>query len=301
MNTLNKMLKEHFQGPEWQFNLLKQMMVNTGDEVVPVLAVDGDILAFRTAAVCEHEFEGSCEAIIRATLRDIAADTGITHMRIYLSGSDNFRYGLATTKPYKGNRDGFVKPQFLGHCKKFLETEFKAIWVNGAEADDGIASDMALFGAHHCGIDKDMLQIPGKHYNYVKKEWETVTPDQGVINLYRQVLMGDASDNIPGLPRVGEKTAEKVIVNAATAADDALAYYKEICAKSLPDVEPLAYMAEQRSLVQMRTNWWETKEMEYMLEQHTVVIVPKEAGFVATEGEFEGFDEPAERPKVAGL
>lgn len=243
-----------------------------------VLAVDGDILAYRTAAVCEDHFEGSCNSILASTLREIATDTGVHNMRIYISGHGNFRYRIGKTKPYKGNRATMVRPKFLEHCKQHLIREYGAILVNGYEADDAIATDMSKNNAIHCGIDKDMLQVEGDHYNYVKKEWRTVTPDEAKIILYRQILMGDTSDNIPGLPRVGEKKAEEIIFNHATAHEDAISFYREVCEAKLPDVDYLEYFAEQAALVTMIRNI----DIWALLTTH---VEPDTGGFEQQEGE----------------
>ncbi len=249
-----------------------------------VLAVDGDILAYRTAAVCENDFEGACEAIIDSTLKNISTDTGVHDMRIYLSGKHNFRHNIAKTKPYKGNRDGMVKPRFLDHCKEYLVKQYFGIQMHGYEADDGIASDMTQTGAIHCGIDKDILQIPGRHYNYVKQEWLVISEDEAKLRLYRQVLMGDASDNVPGLPKVGEKTAEKVITCADTAMMDALDYYRQICQLKLPDVDYFTYFSEQLSLIQMKSDI-SVFEIDF---NKFVTVNPEDAGFTEQEGDFNG-------------
>jgi len=224
------------------------------NEQPEVFAVDGDTIAYRTAAACETHFEGACSSIIMSTLQHIVNDTGISRMRIYLGGSKNFRYAAAKTKPYKGNRVSMVRPQFLGFCRDFLVEECNAMIVSGFEADDAIATDMYWNGAIHMGVDKDILQCPGKHYNYVKKEWKTITEDEAILRLYRQVLMGDTSDNIPGLPRIGKAKAANRIVDPLTAIDDAMEMYKEVCAAKLPGVNPYEYMAEQLSLIKMRTD-----------------------------------------------
>jgi len=211
-------------------------------------------MAYRTAAVCEEHFEGSCNDILNTTLKNIATNTGVTKMRIYLSGNNNFRYDVGVTKPYKGNRATMVKPKYLDHCKQYLIDNYNAIRVHGYEADDGIATDMATNGAAHCGIDKDILQVPGLHYNYVKEEWKKVSVEESIITLYRQVLMGDNSDNIPGLPRIGEAKAAKAITDYKTAKEDALDFYKEVCADKLPDIDYMEYFVEQFKLVKMVTD-----------------------------------------------
>lgn len=256
-----------------------------------VLAVDGDIIAYKTAAVCEDHFEGACDEIIDTTLREIATDTGINKMRIYISGADNFRYKVARTKPYKGNRATMVRPQFLQYCKDYLVRKYSALVVNGYEADDAIASDMVMNGAHHCGVDKDILQIAGKHYNYVKKEWIEVTPEEAVITLYRQILQGDTSDNIPGLPRIGPKKAKAVITDAETAYEDAMQFYKEICEVSLPDVNYQEYFFEQSSLITM------VKDID-ILNLFTVYVQENTGGFEKQDGEEFEADEAEPKPRV---
>jgi 5'-3' exonuclease len=255
-----------------------------------ILAVDGDIIAYRTASVCEEHFEKACDEIIHTTLKNIATDTGIENMRIYISGKDNFRYKVAKTKPYKGNRATMVAPQFLNYCKEFLIKEYKAVRVHGYEADDGIATDMTQNNAIHCGIDKDMLQIAGLHYNYVKLEWYEVTPEDAIINLYRQILMGDTSDNIPGLPRVGAKTAEGVIADHRTAVEDALLYYETVCADKLPEVDFKEYFKEQSSLITM------VKNVDF-LQCMTAYVEADTQGFDNEEGDFDGIDEEP-KPRV---
>jgi 5'-3' exonuclease len=185
------------------------------------------------------------------------------------------------TKPYKGNRESMPKPKFLNYCKTYLETKYNGMRVHGFEADDGIASDMVQNGAFHCGIDKDMLQIPGRHFNYVNKEWRDVSPEEAEVILYRQVLMGDSSDNIPGLLRVGEKTAEQVITDDMheEAMSVAIEYYKERVAFNMPHITcPLTYFAEQVALVQM------IKDVELDLNK-TIYVEPDTAGFQAQQSE----------------
>lgn len=255
-----------------------------------ILAVDGDIIAYRTAAVCETHFEGACSSIIDSTLRDIATESKVCDMRIYISGANNFRYTIAKTKPYKGNRATMVHPQFLNFCKQYLVDKYKALIVEGYEADDAIATDMTINGAFHCGIDKDMLQIAGRHYNYVKKEWQDVTSEEAIKTLWRQVLMGDASDNVPGLPRIGEKKAFEAIQNHETAQEDAMSFYEQIVNAKLPGVNYIEYMAEQLNLIKMRSDI----DIDF---KNIITVAPNTEGFTEQDNGLTTVDEP----KVANI
>jgi 5'-3' exonuclease len=64
-------------------------------------------------------------------------------------------------------------------------------------------------------IDKDLLQVPGMHYNWVRDEKILVTPEVGLRKLYQQVLTGDGTDNIPGIYGIGDVKARKLIAACA--------------------------------------------------------------------------------------
>jgi hypothetical protein len=55
-----------------------------------------------------------------------------------------------------------------------------------------------LQGSIICSIDKDMLQVPGWHYNFVKLERQFIDELTGFKHFYTQLILGDQSDNIPG-------------------------------------------------------------------------------------------------------
>jgi len=96
-----------------------------------------------------------------------------------------------------------------------------AIRADGREADDFIriwAEECRAAGKDYiiCSMDKDLLCIPGKHYLM----HNNLSDDKRIIEVseadalkfyYKQVLMGDNTDNIPGVPGLGPKTADKLL------------------------------------------------------------------------------------------
>lgn len=134
-----------------------------------------------------------CEDLIRRILDETQADT----YQCYIGGSENFRYQIYPE--YKANRKDHVKPTWLQDVREYLVTEHNAIICDSIEADDamGIAQckgeDTVI-----CTIDKDLLMIPGRHYNFVKQEWLTVNELTGLKYFYQQLIQGDQTDNIPG-------------------------------------------------------------------------------------------------------
>ena len=141
---------------------------------------------------------------------------GAADYTMYLTGGINFRDAIAITKPYKGNRDPDHKPIYYQEIRDYLVDTWKAVVTDGIEADDVIA-DVARMPAG-CGnplvivsTDKDLDQIAGDHYNWVKDEVYHVDAYTASRNMWLRVLTGDPTDNIQGIPGMGPKKAEKYL------------------------------------------------------------------------------------------
>ena len=135
---------------------------------------------------------------------------------------------------YKANREEMPEdlaaalPSIKRLCKAF---RIPILELDGYEADDIIGTlashaekeghfetfmvtpdkDFGQLVSEHCvmwkpgrkGKEREIIDLPA-----LKELWQIEHPDQ-VIDILG--LMGDASDNIPGVPGVGEKTAKKLI------------------------------------------------------------------------------------------
>src|SRR5437879_5680016 len=166
-----------------------------------IALLDGDIYCWRAAASCEpnkqkQERETLDEAIYRldSMLYDTLSEVAAERHRIFLSGTENFRKIIY--KDYKANRRGLPRPAWLDPCREFLVREWGAEITDGYEADDGI-------GIGHtensivCSIDKDLRQIPGQHYNFVNRTFDTVDLREASLSFWVSLIQGDRSDNIP--------------------------------------------------------------------------------------------------------
>lgn len=146
-------------------------------------------------------------------------------------GSKTFRNDLYTA--YKGNRneppDALI-PQFDKLWELVASMDIPCVGVPGYEADDLIGTMAKQFGAPDTKVviltgDGDSLQLVNEHtqvslmkrgfgnYELVHtnnlEEIKGLPRAEQIIDL--KALMGDASDNIPGCPGVGEKTALKLL------------------------------------------------------------------------------------------
>lgn len=165
--------------------------------------IDGDIVAFRCAASCEPTkskpaLETLDDAIHRAEglLQDLIHDVQAKEYRLVLGGSGNFRKKICPQ--YKANRTA-PKPTYLSAVQTYLVDHWNAVFVEGIETDDQLGIDQtAGKDTIICSIDKDLLQIPGTHYNFVNKEFTYVNEHQGWVSFWKQMVMGDRSDNVMG-------------------------------------------------------------------------------------------------------
>jgi len=148
---------------------------------------------------------------------------------IFDSQEPTFRHKLY--KEYKANRDEM--PDDLSKSFPYINRMIKALNIPslvkpGYEADDiigtivGRAKKEKIESVIVSG-DKDFMQLIGPSVKMFKPKWPDdwsmadekdvmekfgVRPDQ-VIDVL--ALMGDASDNVPGVPGIGEKTATILI------------------------------------------------------------------------------------------
>lgn len=138
---------------------------------------------------------------------------------IVLSGVGNFRHKIATRAEYKGNRSG-ERPKNYHAIREHLTTHWKAIVTEGEEADDRLGILMTKdANSVCCSIDKDLMQLPGWHYNFTTGELVLIDQRQGDMNFYAQVLSGDDVDNVPGLKGIGKVKAMKALVGTYNALD----------------------------------------------------------------------------------
>lgn len=171
-----------------------------------IALIDADIVAYRVSAASEDTDENICILRCDKLMQDILYLTDASEYKAFLSGKGNFRYELYPE--YKANRKDTIDPKYRQLCKDFLIKEWNAITVDGHEADDALGYSQTQ-DTIICSIDKDLLQIPGAHFNWVKNIHSEQTYLEGMRHFYEQLLKGDATDNIPGLQGIGEKKAKK--------------------------------------------------------------------------------------------
>lgn len=214
-------------------------MTFSNESVPRKLLIDADYLIYAVGFSSEEDTEKYAKARLTESFEDMVyvrlrAET----YDAFLTGKNNFRYDIAKTVPYKGNRVDMKKPKHYEALRECMVTRLGAVIVDGQEADDEVAIRMTAEPDMYLlvGVDKDLRQIPGWHHNPRKAETEYINEFEGYKNFTLQLLTGDRVDNIPGLGGIGPKKAEKTLKNATTK--------EELLRAAFDKYQELGYSAE---------------------------------------------------------
>ena len=186
--------------------------------------IDADNIAFACAASGE-DFDNPGIACSRADemLEGIIRDCGADSYELWLSGGTNFRYKVYPE--YKANRLDAYRPKWEREVRQHLVDSWQANTTDGIEADDMLGVRQCTSTASGdstiiCHLDKDINQIPGWHFNWElkrlgnvirEKRQYFVTPEEADYNFFYQLLVGDPTDNIKGVPGIGPKKATALL------------------------------------------------------------------------------------------
>lgn len=126
---------------------------------------------------------------------------------------------------YKGTRKTAVKkPVYIKEMQEAIYERFDDTYKtrcvttdsSWGEADDYVS--VQAWGSIQSGTpyivsgcDKDLLQIPGLHHNYVKNTVKRVSLEAANKHFFIQLLTGDTADSIPGIHGIGPKKAEYLL------------------------------------------------------------------------------------------
>lgn len=189
-----------------------------------LVIVDADPIFYIVGWQMQENYDAilACSAI-DALLASIRAYTGSEDLLLCMdSGHKSFRHKVYKYAPYKGTRPS-EKPEFFQRFEALfrdhLVKEHGAVSVAGLEADDLVAYAAGMCRKAGAGYvisspDKDLCQITGAHMNYAKidkgGEEVYITEADAKARFWAQMLMGDTTDNIKGLPGMGPVKVEKL-------------------------------------------------------------------------------------------
>ena len=216
------------------FNLALLIMTDsdTAKTKAPLLVlIDGSSYLFRAYHAMPAEMSnsngeptGAIYGVVNM-VRKLINDYAPSHIAVVFDAKGKtFRDDIYAE--YKANRPPM--PDELRSQIEPLHNIIKAIDLplivkEGVEADDVIGTLAAQATEHGMETlistgDKDMAQLVNQHVSLINTMNNSTLDPQGVVDKFsvrpEQIidylaLMGDSSDNIPGVPKVGPKTAAK--------------------------------------------------------------------------------------------
>ena len=197
----------------------------------PVIIVDGSLYLYRSYFAFQkfqnnekNTYEYGAIYGMLKTIQNILKKNYNSKKIIIVFDSSRKSFRNTIFKEYKSNRSAMpnqlylqIKPLF----KILKEIGIKTLSILGIEADDIIGSfayklekagEKVLIVSH----DKDMIQLINENINILNLTNNSIIDQDKIKKKYgispREfidllALMGDASDNIPGVPKIGIKTA----------------------------------------------------------------------------------------------
>jgi len=132
-------------------------------------------------------------------------------------GDSNFRDDVYDKYKWRRREAQAKNPDpYVPKLRQHVIEEGLAIPARYCEADDMVSiwaeearaagEDFIIFR-----VDKDLKMIPGKHFDMLHEQFMEITPLEAHRQFYQQLLMGDPTDSIPGLPKVGPVKAERAL------------------------------------------------------------------------------------------
>lgn len=177
--------------------------------------IDSDILVYRIGFASNEESEQVALRTMAGFLEELLLFDlpQCKTWSLHLTGKGNFRDEIAVTQEYKGNRKDARRPVHYQALRNYLCHSWEAVVWNGMEADDAVAIEATELGDKGVivSLDKDLNQVVGWHYNFVKNQTYYITEEEAKLNFYKQFLTGDTVDNIKGVKGIGDKKAQKLL------------------------------------------------------------------------------------------
>lgn len=172
--------------------------------------------------ISEYEdtnFLQKCWGLFVKELDSILQDTYASDFLMAVKHPENYRKDMFPDYKIGRHKDPSKMNRFVPMLRHLAVQEGLAIYSTGREADDLIRiwhTQASLAEQEHVVVsaDKDLRCMAGVHYNPRDRKISVVEPYEATELFYRQLLMGDQSDSIPGLPGIGPIKAEKLLQEA---------------------------------------------------------------------------------------
>lgn len=171
---------------------------------VPMRTEDGSKFLYEEKT--EEQVMSSAEYF----MNKILSSSGASGYIGFIKGENTTQLRLSFNSEYKADRKKTDPPKWWNFTKEYLINQWNVYEANDGEVDDYVVSaKKQVPNTFICAIDSDILGIAGKHYNWRKEEWVTVTSKQEDDKFWKEMIVG-SHNGTKGLTKCGEKYAEKL-------------------------------------------------------------------------------------------
>tara|TARA_R110002110_G_scaffold65206_4_gene180042 strand:- start:123925 stop:126609 length:2685 start_codon:yes stop_codon:yes gene_type:complete len=247
----------------------------TKKEIKKLILVDGSSYLFRAYHAmppltnAQNMPTGAMYGVVNMLKKLVASEEPDLVGVVFDAKGKNFRHEIYSE--YKANRPAMpeelaVQIQPLHNIIRALG--FPLIMIEGVEADDVIGTLAVEASKQNMQVlistgDKDMAQLVEPNVTLINTMTGKYMDEDGVIEKFGVradqmidylALVGDSSDNIPGVTKVGPKTAQKWLT-AYDSIDNLLDHASEIKGKIGENLRShVAFIPTGKNLVTIRTN-----------------------------------------------
>jgi len=202
------------------------------------LLIDGDLYMYQACASLELEVDWgediwslACDvkdvkSMFEARLKQFTERLQTEEYVVCWTEGDNFRKTIYPD--YKGGRKKTRKPVGYRAAVDWAKLKFPSVSHTTLEADDVMGIIQSARRAPTCIVsdDKDLKTIPGRLYRPRDDELLHIKDQEADYNFLYQCLVGDTTDGYNGCPKIGPKTAPKILGNHPSWEQVAIAYQK---------------------------------------------------------------------------
>lgn len=184
-----------------------------------VALVDADSILWAQLWLNKDKSDDELRQALDAQISDILTQTKADKYIGFLKNPNEVEFRRRMFPSYKSTRpdapDWYTSRKDL--VREYLINTWKFVYtVKGYESDDSICS--VAYAIHTadttipiiCSVDKDMRQYPGWNYNLRSKELMFSSHEEADKFMLTQILTGDSTDAIKGVPGIGPAKAKKL-------------------------------------------------------------------------------------------
>ena len=249
--------------------------------------IDGDLMAYKAACFADKEGIDELEDRLRFDVELWTPEGCDATIAFSCKRSDNYRRDFWPA--YKANRDGKPGPESLPRTIEMLKDMFHSVSRPRLEADDLMG--MAMGHGTHIAVtlDKDLRTCPGWLWNPEKQGFpELISEEEADQHFFKQWLTGDGTDGIPGLHRMGPKTALKILESNPRSSWSAVV--QQIYADTAEDFtrwqdRGKRFEGTRAEMLEKRYGWTQGQDLEFCLAQARCVRILRAGEYDSEAGE----------------